>query len=104
MKGAKEGFEARATPREEEESKVRSREVGRFAATLGLFGHHVARHPVFVICLMLLLTCLASVGFVRIKIISDGVKLWVPQESKAMFDRKAVTKMFVTNNNFMMYL
>ena len=73
---------------------------GLFAKCLGAFGLEVAKRPVFVIFLKTLLTCLASVGFVRIQIISDGIKLWVPQKSKAMFDRKAVTTMFDTHNNF----
>lgn len=76
-------------------------EVSKFAKFLGWFGLQVARCPIFVIILMIILTCLASIGFVRIQIISDGIKLWVPQESKAMFDRKAVTKMFDTHKNFM---
>ncbi|QDZ21743.1 patched domain-containing protein [Chloropicon primus] len=84
----------------DEEGREGERQVGRLGRWMGFFGLQVAKRPVFVIALMTLLTCLAAVGFVRIKIISDGIKLWVPQDSKAMFDRSSVTQIFDTHKNF----
>ena len=66
----------------------------------GRLGYSVAQWPYRYMAVLVFITAMISIGFIRIKVITDGVKLWVPQSSKAMQDRLTVQSYYDLTPNF----
>ena len=60
----------------------------------------MAQRATLVVSLALLTVVFSSLGFIKISILTDGVKLWVPQNSQAMENEVTVDSAFGAPQSF----
>lgn len=68
-----------------------------FESFFGWFGEGIAKNPLIIIQICLVFVSVSSVGFVWFQSEGRTVKLYIPQESKALDDLKTAQKYFLVN-------